>query len=344
MKTVIIDEPYHASLIEEELPVLKEGEALLRILYGGICGSDLGTYRGTFAYASYPRVPGHEFSAEVIDVLSNEKTAIKKGMIVVANPYYNCGTCYSCQRGLVNACENNQTLGAQRDGVFREYITMPLERIYDGQSVDPKALALVEPYCISLHGIKRANVKQNDRVLIIGAGTIGQMALIAALKLGAIVYIADISQKKLDYALSLGCHGVILNQNAEHFINEVQAITEHQGFDVTIEAVGLPSTFQNAIDAACYGGRVVVIGVGKKNVDFNFTIIQKKELSIFGSRNAMKKDFLETIQDLKNQKLDLIPLITHEYDLDHAQNAFADFNQHQGEMLKVMIQFANKKR
>lgn len=339
MKSIRVKKPFEVEIYHQEKPVLQNGYALIKLLYGGICGSDLGTYRGTFAYTDYPRIPGHEFSAEVIDICSDEPTTIQKGMIVTANPYINCGTCYSCKRGLVNACESNKTLGCQIDGLFSEYAVVPIDRIYDGQGINPKELALVEPYCISAHGVSKAHIKKGETVLIIGAGTIGTLAAIAALKEGAIVYMTDISLVKLDFAKRVGIHGVILNNSPEFLLKEAMKVTEGRGFDVTIEAVGLPQTFQSCIDTVCFGGRVVVIGVGKKNLDFNFTIIQKKELNIYGSRNALKKDFLDTILAIKDGKLNLLPLITHEYALDQAINAFQDFDKHGDQMLKVMIHF-----
>ena len=145
MKTIMIPEPGKVMMTETEMPEVKQGEALLKILYGGICGSDLGTYRGTFAYAGYPRIPGHEFSAQIVKIGENDR-GLKEGMIVTCNPYFNCQKCYSCERGLVNCCESNETLGAQRDGAFSEYVTMPVERIYDGKGLSPKSLALIEPF------------------------------------------------------------------------------------------------------------------------------------------------------------------------------------------------------
>lgn len=124
MKAISINNPGEVVIKEIDMPVRKKGEALLKVLYGGICGSDLGSYRGTFAYVQYPRIPGHEFSAEIADIDKNEY-GLKKGMIVTANPYYNCGHCYSCSHGIVNACMDNQTLGCQRDGAFCEYISIP---------------------------------------------------------------------------------------------------------------------------------------------------------------------------------------------------------------------------
>lgn len=339
MKSMVINQPGEVLLEEAPMPVPKKGEALLKLLYGGICGSDLGSYRGTYAYFDYPRIPGHEFSAEIVEVEENEY-GLKEGMIVTCNPYFNCTSCYSCRRGLVNCCTTNQTMGCQRDGAFSEYITMPLERIYDGKGLPAKTLALIEPFCISYHGVWRADMKEGDRVLVMGAGTIGVLAAVAAKSKGAEVYISDVAEKKLQYAYeSFGLAGMLLNDSPEHFEAQVNEITNGDGFDVSIEAVGLPSTFQNCIDAAAFGGKVVLIGIGKKNLDFNFTLIQKKELNIMGSRNALKKDFLELIDLVKSGAIDLDKIVTNVYKFGDAPKAFAEFDAHAGEMLKVVFDF-----
>ena len=340
MKAICIKEPGQVVIQEMEMPVRKPGEALLKLLYGGICGSDLGSYRGANAYVSYPRVPGHEFSAEIIEIDENDK-GLKPGMIVTCNPYFNCGSCYSCRRGLVNACTDNQTMGVQREGTFAEYITMPIERIYDGKGLDPKVLALIEPFCISYHGVSRADVMPGERVLVVGAGTIGVLAAVAAKAKGAEVTICDVAPDKLDYAFqTFGLDHKLLNDSPEAFEKGVAELTNGDGFDVTIEAVGLPNTFQNCLDAACFGARVVLIGVSKRNIDdFFFTIIQKKELNIYGSRNAMKKDFLELIDLVKGGGVALDKIVTNTYKWTDAPQAFADFAANAGKMLKVVIDF-----
>lgn len=352
MKSILIHEPGKLEIVENPMPVPKEGEALLRILYGGICGSDLGIYRGTMAYAAYPRIPGHEFSAQIVEIGENDR-GLKPGMIVTCNPYFNCTKCYSCERGLVNCCESNETMGVQRDGAFSEYITMPVERIYEGKGLTPRQLTLIEPFCISYHGVSRANVKEGDKVLVIGAGTIGVLAAIAAKAKGGEVYIADVAEAKLRYAHeTFGLAGMILNDNPDTFMDKVNAITsDNHGFDVCIEAVGFPSTFQNCIDAAAFGGRVVLIGVGKQNLDFNFTLLQKKELNVFGSRNALKKDFLELIDLVKSGGVDIEKVVMDpdsedptkrsEYTLDEAGAAFEEFSKYGGTKLKVVIKFAD---
>jgi 2-desacetyl-2-hydroxyethyl bacteriochlorophyllide A dehydrogenase len=338
MKTLIIESPGKVTIRETEIPQPGEGEALLKMKYGGICGSDLNSYRGAFAYVSYPRIPGHEFSAEIVEIGRNDQ-GLKPGMLVTGNPYFNCGTCYSCRRGLVNCCTSNQTMGVQRDGAFSEYITMPIDRLYEGKGLDAKTLALIEPFCISYHGVGHANIQQGERVLIVGAGTIGILTALAAKLRGARVWMTDISPQKLVLAERFGIDGTFVNTDPDAFEAEIQKATGGDGFDASIEAVGLPSTFQNCIDAAAFGGRVVLIGVGKKNLDFNFTLLQKKELRVAGSRNALKKDFLDLIDQVKNKCIPLEGIISVIYPFINSVQAFEDFDKNAASILKVVLEF-----
>lgn len=338
MKFISIPEPGKVEIGEMLKPQAQPGEVLLKILWGGICGSDMGTYRGSFLYASYPRIPGHEFSAEIV-ALGEGVTGLKPGMIVTGNPYYNCGACYSCQRGHVNCCTDNQTLGAQRDGIFREYFSMPAERVYDGHGLDAQSLVLVEPFCISYHAVKRASVQKNERVLIVGAGPIGTFALLAAKAQGAEVTVCDLAEQRLQKSLELGADHIICSATSD-LITEVKSLTNGNGFDVCIECVGLPSTFQNCIDAAAYRGRVVLVGVGKKNLDFQFTILQTKELDVFGSRNALKEDFIDLIDKISTGVFNPKALITDVFEMDDAGSAFHELDVNGGNMLKTLIRFA----
>lgn len=338
MKAIRISRPGVVEMADIPKPTPRKGEALLRPVYGGICGSDLSSYRGTNAYLQYPRIPGHEFSAEVVEI-NGEDRGFKPGDLVTCNPYFNCGSCYSCDRGLVNACMHNETMGVQRDGAFAEYITMPVQRLIASGGLPAKTLALIEPFCIGRHGIHRADVRKGDTVLVMGAGTIGVLAALAAKAAGGKVYVSDISEKKLEYAMRFGFAGSLLNRGAESLVQETQTLTNGCGFDVTVEAVGLPSTLQACLDCVAFGGRVAVIGVGKHNIDLDFTVIQKKELNIFGSRNALTEDFEALIRDVREQKIDLDGVVTNIYDFSDAPRAFADYDKNAADMLKVMLAF-----
>jgi 2-desacetyl-2-hydroxyethyl bacteriochlorophyllide A dehydrogenase len=339
MRYVCIPAPGRIELREREAPTPAAGELLLRLRYGGICGSDVGTFKGSFLYAKYPRIPGHELSAEVVSA-GPGVAGPPAGTLVTVNPYFNCGRCYSCRRGHVNCCTDNQTLGAQRDGGFQELLAVPAERVYDGRGLSPRALALVEPYCIGHHAVKRARVVRGERVLVIGAGTIGLYAAIDARLAGAQVHVADVVPRKLELAERLGMAGTLLAGGDDaDFAARVAAATGGDGFDVCLEAVGLPSTFQRCIEAAAHRARVVVIGIGKQSLDFRYTVIQTKELDVLGSRNALREDFLEVIELARSGRVDLPAVVSEEYGLPEAARAFQALAVSAGERLKVMVRF-----
>lgn len=339
MKTVLIKEPFDISVTDTEKPTPGPGEALLKVLYCGVCGADVASYTGNQPFTTYPRIPGHEFSAQIVSVPENDK-GLKAGDIVTANPYFNCGACYSCQRGFVNCCTDNQTMGVQRDGSFREYIVMPVERIYPGKGLSAKELALVEPFTISYHALHRTQIKPTDKVLIVGAGPIGLFALIAAKAQGAKVYVADLLDGRLEKAVKFGADGVI-NSGKTDIVEETMKITDGNGFDVCVEACGLPVTFLSAIDCVCFAGKVVLIGNGKKETTFVHSILLKKELNVFGSRNSYPTDFAAVIDLIAEGNVNVLDMISAVYPIDKVDEAFKALVNNDGSLSKVLIQITD---
>jgi 2-desacetyl-2-hydroxyethyl bacteriochlorophyllide A dehydrogenase len=336
MRAVRIEEPEKIKVVEMDRPVPRKGEALLKIKYCGLCGSDILTYTGNQPFTTYPRIPGHEFSAEIVAIEANI-LGFQPGMLVTANPYFNCGQCYSCKNGKVNCCEQNQTMGVQRDGSFAEYICMPVERICDGKDLPAQTLALIEPFSISYHAIGRGNIQPADKVLVIGAGPIGIFAMIAAKFRGATVFVADVLEKRLEMARKMGADGVI-NSGTEDLSTRVKELTDSHGMDVCVEAVGFPQTFLGCLDHVCFGGKVVLIGNGKKETTFNHSLILKKELNIYGSRNSLNA-FIPLIQMVAEAKVDISRMVTNVYSLDQVTNAFEDLKNNDGSMTKVLVEF-----
>ena len=130
MTSIVMTAPGQVVVQDVPMPIRKPGETLLRLRYGGICGSDLGSYRGRIS-TSATRAPSAMNSPPRL------WRRIRPGQLVTCNPYFNCGACYSCRRGFVNCCVNNQTMGVQREGAFAEYITVPTERVYSGEGIAP---------------------------------------------------------------------------------------------------------------------------------------------------------------------------------------------------------------
>ena len=336
MKTVLITEPFKIQVTD--IPDIKPnpGEALLKIKYCGICGADVASYTGNQPFTTYPRIPGHEFSAEIVEIPQNDK-GLKAGDIVTCNPYFNCGTCYSCQRGFVNCCTDNQTMGVQRDGSFCEYVSMPIERIIPGKGLSAQELALIEPFSIAYHASKRAKIKPDDKVLIVGAGPIGLFALLSAKLTGAEVYLADILDGRLEKAMEFGAAGVI-NTKTQDIESETERITGGNGFDVCIEACGLSDTFLMCINAAAFAGNIILIGNGKKETTFLHSVLLKKELNVYGSRNAYTSDFKELIDYVADGKADIMKMVSAVYPIDKADEAFKALADNDGSLSKVLIE------
>lgn len=337
MKTVLIDKPFDICVTDTEKPVPGEGEALLKIKYCGICGADVASYTGNQPFTTYPRIPGHEFSAEIVSIPENDR-GLKPGDIVTCNPYFNCGECYSCQRGFVNCCTDNQTMGVQRDGSFREYIVMPVERIYEGKGLSAKELALVEPFTISYHALHRAKINKGDKVLVVGAGPIGLFALIAAKAQGAEVYVADVLDGRLEKAMHFGAAGTI-NTAKTDIKEEAMKITNGNGFDVCVEACGLSVTFLSCIECAAFAANIILIGNGKKETTFLHSILLKKELNVFGSRNSFPKDFKAVIDLIASGEVNVLDMVSDIYPMDRADEAFKALANNDGSLCKVLIEF-----
>lgn len=339
MKAIEITRPGEIKIIEKEKPAPQKGEALLKVLYCGICGADVASYTGNQPFTTYPRIPGHEFSAQIVEIPENSH-GFKAGDIVTCNPYFNCGKCYACKKDLVNACVDNRTMGVQRDGSFQEYITMPVERIIDGKGLSAKELALIEPFSISCHALSRSKINKGDNLLIIGSGPIGLFALLKAKSLGARVMVSDKLQSRLLAAKEYGADFVI---NADETDLHTAAVdfTDGNGFDVCVEACGAPETFLSCINEAAQGANVILIGNGKRETTFVHSVILKKELNIFGSRNAYTKDFEELIELVKSGGADIIKMVSGIYDAESAADAFNALAHNNGDINKLLIKFSD---
>ena len=337
MKAVKIIKPGQVATEEIPMPEVKENEALIKIKYCGICGADVASFMGNQPFTTYPRIPGHEFSGEIVQIGENSK-GLKAGDIVTANPYFNCGQCYSCKRGIVNACTDNRTMGVQRDGSFCEYIAMPVERIIPGKGLSAKELALIEPFSISCHALSRAEIRKGDNLLIMGAGPIGLFALIKAKSMGANVMIADLLDSRLNLALEYGADKAVNIKN-EDLGDCAEEFTKGKMFDVTVEACGQPETFLNCIDLAATGANVILIGNGKRETTFLHSVLLKKELNVFGSRNAFTRDFEELIDLTAAGKADVLKMVSGVYPADEAEKAFNALAHNDGSLAKLLICF-----
>ena len=320
MRALVIDKPGDAGLGERSVPTLVDGAVLIRVRTVGFCGSDLNTFRGLNPLVSYPRVPGHEIAGVVEAVGVDVPMPLAVGDDVTVVPYTACGRCSACRRGRINTCRNNQTLGVQRDGALTECIVVPWQAVLRAEGLGRRELALVEPLAVGFHAVARGRVASGDVVAVIGTGAVGLGAVAGAARAGATVIAVDVDDRKLATARRAGASQVVNSQTAP-LHDRLQELTDGDGPDVVIEAVGLPETFVAAVNEVAVAGRVVYIGYAKAPVSFDTTQFVRKELDILGARNATADDFRAVMDLLLARHFPVLDAVTRVVPMADAASA-----------------------
>ncbi len=334
MKAVVLRGPGETSIEERPEPDLHQGSVLLKVNMIGLCGSDLNSYRGKNPMVSFPRIPGHEVAATVVEPGSGSR--LKPGDQVTLSPYTSCGKCAACRRDRPNACQYNETLGVQRDGGLTEYLSVAPEKLYTAR-LSLKELCLVEPLTVGFHAVARGRVTAGDTVAIIGCGGVGLGAVAASGFRGARTIGIDVDDAKLEIARKAGATERI-NTTRDDMHAKLAELTGGLGPDVIIEAIGLPSTFRAAVEEVAFTGRVVYIGYAKEPVAYETRLFVQKELDILGSRNALPEDFREVIRMLEEKRFPVEDAVSTIVPLAEAPEALAAWSAEPARFTKIMIQ------
>jgi 2-desacetyl-2-hydroxyethyl bacteriochlorophyllide A dehydrogenase len=339
MKALVISEAGQTGYVERPQPAPAPGEVLLQIKRLGYCGTDLNTFRGFNPLVTYPRIPGHEIGAVIAATTTGVPARFKVSMETTVLPYTTCGQCPSCRSGRVNACRRNQTLGVQRDGALTEFIVVPWEKLVRSEKLSLAGHALVEPLSVGFHAVERGRVTSADTVLVFGCGMIGLGAISgAALLRGARVIAVDVDDAKLALARKAGAAETV-NSKSENLHDRIQALTNGDGPDVVIEAVGLPATFRAAVDEVAFAGRVVYIGYAKEPVSYETKYFVMKELDILGSRNATRQNFADVIHVLESGRYPMNETITRCVPFAEAGTALAEWAANPSRVTKIHVEF-----
>jgi threonine dehydrogenase-like Zn-dependent dehydrogenase len=334
VKALVINQPGVAEIKSVPEPVVTGNGLLLKVRMVGFCGSDLNSFRGKNPLVSFPRIPGHEVSATIVEG-SRTNPELAAGLEVTLSPYTSCGKCASCRRGRPNACKFNETLGVQRDGAATEYIVVPPERIYPAK-LTLKELCLAEPLTVGFHAVARGRVTPEDTVAIFGCGGVGLGAVAASAFRGAITIGIDVDNDKLNTARAAGATHTI-NTSREGLNQQLTELTGGHGPDVVIEAIGLVQTFRAAVEEVAFTGRVVYIGYAKDLVAYETRLFVQKELDILGSRNALPGDFREVIRMLEEHRFPVDDAVSSIVTLDEAPQALSAWSENPSRVKKIML-------
>lgn len=340
MKSVYMKKPWDITLLETEVPRPKEGQALIKVKSVGICGSDVGAYRGVNPLISYPRVIGHEVAGEVVEIPENKK-GIKAGDRVIVDPYLYCGHCYPCSIGRTNCCTDLKVLGVHVDGGMGEYFTHPADMLIKvPDDMEWEMVPLAEPLTIALHGLHRAGLSAGEHIAINGAGPIGLMAAMAAIEYKAIPIMIDIVDERLEKAKSVGVTHTV-NLMKEDFVQRVSEITNGRMAEVVMEASGANSAIRGTLDIVSNAGRIILTGWPKDSTSIPTDLITKKEVDIRGARTSAG-EFEEAIALIYENKINMKALLSEVVSLEELPQAVANIEKNPGDYLKVVGVFNDR--
>ena len=338
MKAVKIEKPWEIACVEQNRPEKPgKGQALIRIMTAGVCGSDIGAFRGTNKLVSYPRVIGHELAGiiEAIDEEDNPK-GFKVGDKVIVDPYVYCGHCYPCSIGRTNCCVDLHVLGVHIDGGMAEYFCHPSRLLVKmPDNMDWVLAAMAEPLTISLHGVHRGALKAGEHVAIYGAGTIGVLAGMVAQAYGAHATIIDLVQERLDFAKSVGVENII-NSGKEDVVARINEITNGVGAQLVMECTGANPCIRQTLDIVSNAGRITFTGWPSKETSLPTDMITKKEVDIRGARTSAG-EFEEAIELINSGKVDIRRILTKVVSMDEAPETIRDIEKNPGNYLKVVV-------
>ena len=340
MKKLLLTDFFKVETVESPIPEPGPGQAVVRIKYAGICGSDLHIFAGQHPTAKPPLVMGHEACGEVY-AINSERTDIKVGDKVCSHTIEPCNACVGCHEGRENLCTNVKIMGTSMDGVFTQYMLVNADRLIKfNDDVDMKIAALVEPLTVAVHDTRRAGVRPGDDVFIAGAGTIGVLIGMMCKFSGAgHVVLAEINQDRIRIAKELGFD--VVDISAPDFVDQCIAIAGGK-FDILFEATGFQGGYDACFNLIKQGSTMVQVGMPPKGTIFNTDIntIIYNEASMLGGRHHTMTSMEGAAKIINSGAMNeqLAKVVSAVYPVDQAMDAFEKASKDKS-MLKVLIDF-----
>ncbi len=318
MKAAVFTGEPGISLEERPRPKVGPGEALIRVKYAGICGSDLYICSGSNPRVKPPVVPGHEFTGEIVET---DFPGLKPGDRVAVEPLLACSRCSACRRGAYHVCRDLRLLGVQVDGGFAEYVAVPVDRIVKlPPGLSFENAVLTEPLAVAIHGLRQAVLELGDRVVVLGGGPVGLLLAQVARLAGARVMVSEISPYRREVAARMGFTVIDATGDPVH---KVMSLTGGEGADVVYEAAGVGATATQMARMTRIKGQIVVVGVYKELAPVDLLQISFREQTLRGSRVYNYQDFRRALELLARGDIDVERTVTHVFPLERVEEAMA---------------------
>jgi len=338
MKQAVMIQPGKIEFRQVDKPTIKDDEVLMQTKRIGVCGSDIHVYHGKHPYTSYPVVQGHEVSGIVAEV-GQAVEGIAVGDKVTFTPQVVCGECYPCRHGMYHVCEKLKVMGFQTGGAAQQYFVLPKWNVFklpDDISLDHAAM--IEPVSVGAHAVRRGGDVSGKKVLVLGAGTIGNLVAQVARAFGAAaVMITDVSDYKLAKARACGIDFVINTSHEDLNAALVRDFGSNRA-DLILECVGAQATATQSVECARKGTTVVIVGVFGEKPVVNLGFVQDRELNLIGTAMYQKTDYEGAIELVTSGKMRLGELLTHHFAFDDYLQAYHTIERSNGDYMKVMIE------
>jgi L-iditol 2-dehydrogenase len=337
MKQSVMTSPGVVEFRNIAVPDPAPTEVLIRMKRIGVCGSDIHVYHGKHALTPYPVVQGHEVSG-VIEKVGASVKGLSSGDAVTIQPQVTCGTCYPCRHGAYHICDNLKVMGFQTTGAGSEFFAVEASKVLKLPArMDLEHGAMIEPAAVAVHALGRAGDVSGMKVLVLGAGPIGNLVAQTARGLGAAqVMITDVSAFRLGKAKECGIN-LCVNTSSTDLAG---AVKEHFGearADLILECVGSPQTISQAVAVARKGTDIIVVGVFGDKPVVDMGTVQDRELRLIGTLMYREPDWKKAIELVEAGKILLAPLITDHFPFAEYKKAYEYIDANRERAMKVMI-------
>jgi len=337
MKAALLTKAKHIEIVDMEYPQCADNEIIIKVLFSGVCGSDLSTYRGEHPYKKAPAILGHE-AAGIVDQIGKLVTNYKVGDKVCCQSFSACKVCYYCQKNMHNLCDNKKILNYKDlNGAFAEYIIGDDGLFFNiTDNMNYKEGALVEPLSVALHAIRNSGEIRNKNIAIIGTGTNGISCLICSKKLGVkAVLCSDISDSKGQRAIDYGC---------DYFVNVTKEDLQKKakdffpkGVDIVFISTSYPEVLNDAISISKKGAKIIISAYLDPDVKLDYNQIVRNELTMKGSALSNPEDIELIINWISEKKIKPLPMITNQFDLKECDKALKLFDKQTESVGKIII-------
>lgn len=316
------------------------GEVLVRPEAVGLCGSDFHYFTGDLgaveASRLFPRIQGHEAAGILDEVGPDCPDALVAGQRVAIWPLVACGDCYPCRIGRHNVCANINLVGVHRDGALQDHVRLPAAQVYPVGPQDAALAALVEPVSIAVQAVARGRVAAGEKVVVFGAGPIGQSIAVAAADKGASVLLLDRVERRLAFAGASGADTIAV-ESGEQAVAAAREWAGDGGPEAVFEATGVPDVVRLAVDLASNAGRVVVVGLSHTDAPLRVGDLAFKELDLLGVSCCDASGFADAVSLVARREEGLRGLVTHEFALEETHEAMIYAMEHPAEVMKAVV-------